>query len=279
MDWLQLVKNVIATRGVQLASRFATMGLVSLFTWAHIVIPSDDTNKLSVLAATVVAGVVCHLIDIWSHNIVKAKLSDAIVAVAVEAKAEGVQQGIKLGARGTVSTNVFPKLLIVGALLFMTGCTQMDKIEAGISAGIASAATHTSVSVSYDPVTGAAVATLTVKDKNGNIIETRVLNQAEARYACEHCNDKAQRALKETYKQAVKEMEATEKREVLALKVQRKQCASPVVYYTQPAPVTLPDATSTSPQVGDVLSDEPPPSGIMRSTVPRVCDPKTGVCK
>lgn len=259
----QFVKDLISSRGAQMLARYLSYPVTALATWAGIHIAANDETQWLTLTATIVAGVLCHAIDLWSHSISSAKTVNEAISIGV---AIGEEQ------KSTKSFSVHLPIA-VAFLVLLGGCTSVDKIEAGIAAAVATVATHTEVSVSYDPITGAATATLNIKDPNNRIIETRVLTAREMKDACTAECSHADKALRASYKQALKEMEATEKRERQAIKDRRKQCGTTT--YTVP-PTAVYVAPST-PQVGDVFTpDIPPPSGIMKGGM---CDPKTGVCK
>lgn len=116
--------------------------------------------------------------------------------------------------------------LMIVATIQIAGCKLTDQITAGVSAAVTAAITHTEVSVSVDPVTGDIVATINFKDANGNIVRTEIANASVLKQQCIECNDKAREGLKASYKRAIREIEATQKRELQRLKDERKRCGT-----------------------------------------------------
>lgn len=65
MDYL---KELIATRGVQLLARYAANGLMLLAGKYAFAASQDDVNATAHLAATAVAALACWTIDHYSHS-------------------------------------------------------------------------------------------------------------------------------------------------------------------------------------------------------------------
>jgi hypothetical protein len=64
MDFL---KDLIATRGVQLIARYAGVGLVALGTKLSVELTPDQVSNTSSAVAAFVAAGICALIDHFSH--------------------------------------------------------------------------------------------------------------------------------------------------------------------------------------------------------------------
>jgi hypothetical protein len=232
------IKQLISARGVQLLSRYLGTAIVSLATYLGVTLDSDATTKTVVVLATLLIAGLLKVLDHVSHRVQAQEVAKELDAM----EDEDLRLRRALVKAQAGCTNLI-KLLLVGTLIFAAGCKTTEQIAAAAGAALTTAIAHTSVDVAYDPVTGQAHAVVTFKDAQGRVVEGP-LTKAQ----CERCNDVAKANLKATYKAALKEMEAVEKRELALLKAQRKQCGQAI--YIPPVS-SIPVATG--PQVGDIF--------------------------
>jgi len=133
-------------------------------------------------------------------------------------------------------------MLSVVVLLALTGCSMSDL------------AGHVVGGVNVDPINGNVGIGVTIKD---------------ARQSCKAQNDAARKALKASYAQARREMDAVEKRELDKLAAERKLCdvvqLPPVVYIPSPQPEQPPVFQPALPAPGEI-----PEEGTFKAIKP-VC--------
>ena len=67
----EVLKGILMSRGVQLLSRYAGVGLAYLGAKAQVTIPDADAVGASNAVALLVAGGVCLLVDLISHKFQK----------------------------------------------------------------------------------------------------------------------------------------------------------------------------------------------------------------
>lgn len=66
------IKALIATRGVQLLSRYAGVGLTWLAAQAHLTPQTGEVDTTATFVASLVGAAVCFVIDHFSHSEQKA---------------------------------------------------------------------------------------------------------------------------------------------------------------------------------------------------------------
>lgn len=159
---LAFLRSIIAARGVQLISRYVLLGLVWLLAYAHITLPSDDQTKFTTMVCTIIAGLVCHGIDLWSHALQKTDHTETVINSIVGPRAEP-------GTYSAPAAKYFKPplaLLMLAALLLCSGCSISDKTRADLKADaqavVETVLNHTQITVGVTP-TGEFTATLSTK--------------------------------------------------------------------------------------------------------------------
>ncbi len=200
----EFIKQIIATRGAQLASRYVSKGLLMLATWAGI---QPDDGHTSTFIVSLIVAIACMGVDLLSHAIQR----------------DQVQREIETRASGRTNGGLIP--LVVFALLALPGCALGDRIQAGVMAGVVSLGTHIHPEIHFDAATMTATATVQWRDANGQI-HVREATAEELRAQCLACNDHAQAELRASYRKAIADMVAVERRELAALRAARGKCGS-----------------------------------------------------
>ncbi len=235
------IRQIIASRGAQLISRYVATGLFSLATYLGVSFDADTTTKTTYVIVTCLIAAALKIFDLVSH-----KMQQADKDMAIE---EERRLAANLLVKAQAGSSTFLKLVLIGTLILAAGCKTTEQIAAAVGAAATTAIAHTEVHVTFDPVSGVANATVTFKDAQGREC-TRVMSAEEMTHECKRLNDAAQSNLKATYQRAVKEMRATEKREMDKLKAARKQCGK-IPTVELPAPAVPVVNVPSGPQFGD----------------------------
>lgn len=252
----EFVKQIIATRGAQLASRYVSKLLLIVATWAHMT--SDADGHVAAFIVSLLVAIAGMGIDLLSHAIQKDQ-----TAREIEAEREIGRQMVERALDNKIPppSNPFrssiqkPLMILALCLLpLLAGCSASHYAAGIIATGVESAMTRIHTSFAFDPATMTATATLQFKDESGRDV-VQVFTPEELKARCLAQNDRDTKQLKDTYRQTLKDIESVQKRELANLKRARGKCG----YQYIPAPhmQPVPPPAPQGPQVGDIIPASP----------------------
>ncbi len=240
------IKQIIATRGAQLLTRYVGTLLAMLATWAGVA--PDGDNHTAVFITSILVALLCKVVDLVSHAIQKDKL--LIEKEMAEGERNVAEQMLK-------NRGIQPPLIVFMLLIpFLTGCKTAEQVGVGIGTALSGAATHIHPTITYSAETGTITGGIEWREiERGANGERQFVQVTRATVAevkqCRACCDVAEKALKDSYRGTIAEINATQKRELNALKVRRLHCGIVPIQEVQ-TPVYQP----TIPSAGEGLPSD-----------------------